>query len=85
MAPLLPILYMLDKCACLFCRADFLNEFIKNSNRNAIRVSTVWIQIRPDIMSGQIWVQTVYKDNRSVTIAGKELIINPNFERVTEI
>ena len=37
---------------------------------------TVWIQIRPDILSGLIWVQTVckgYQQMTKVTEAGKEL------------
>ena len=29
---------------------------------NTIRVSHVWIQIRPDVLSGLIWVETVCKD-----------------------
>ena len=37
---------------------------------------TVWIQIRPDVLSGLIWVQTVCKGYRSpqkLSLAGKEL------------
>ena len=33
---------------------------------------TVWIQIRPDILSGLIWVQTVHKGYRQTTLVGKE-------------
>ena len=36
-----------------------------------IRVSKAWIQIRPDIMSGLIWVQTVCRVHNS-QLAGKE-------------
>ena len=35
---------------------------------------TVWIQIRPNILSGLIWVQTVCKDYQQMTQRGKELI-----------
>ena len=37
---------------------------------------TVWIQIRPDILSGLIWVQTVckgYQQTKKSPLAGKEL------------
>ena len=34
---------------------------------------TVWIQIRPDILSGLIWVQTVCKGYQQTTLVGKEL------------
>ena len=37
---------------------------------------TVWIQIRPDILSGLIWVQTVYKDYQQTELAWKELIVH---------
>ena len=34
---------------------------------------TVWIQIRPDISSGLIWIQTVYKRYQQRTPGDKEL------------
>ena len=34
---------------------------------------TVWIQIRPDALSGLIWVQTVCKGYQQTTLTGKEL------------
>ena len=34
---------------------------------------TVWIQIRPDILSGLIWVQTVCKSYQQTTLVDKEL------------
>ena len=34
---------------------------------------TVWIQIRPDILSGLICVQTVFKDFQQTTLVDKEL------------
>ena len=36
---------------------------------------TVWIQIRPDKMSGLIWIETVCKGNQQTTLTGKELIV----------
>ena len=34
---------------------------------------TDWIQIRPDILLGLIWVQTVYKSYQLMTLGDKEL------------
>ena len=34
---------------------------------------TIWIHIRPDILSGLIWFQTVCKVYRQTTLVGKEL------------
>ena len=34
---------------------------------------TVWILIRPDVLSGLIWVQTIYKGYRQTTQVSKEL------------
>ena len=39
---------------------------------NAIRVSTVWIQIRPDNISGLPWTQAVCKGYKQTTQAGLE-------------
>ena len=32
----------------------------------------VWIQIRPDILSGLIWIQTICKGNQQTTLVGKK-------------
>ena len=37
---------------------------------------TVWIQIRPDIMSGLIWVQTVCNGYRQMILVGKEFSVS---------
>ena len=53
------------------------SSFWKNSFKNTIRVcQTVWIQIRPNILSGLICVQTVCKSYQQTTLGDKELI-NP--------
>ena len=45
----------------------------------------VWIKIRPDILSGLIWVQTVCKGYRQTTLGDKELIVcTPNHLIATE-
>ena len=50
--------------------ADFFSKstFSENSFRNIIRVSNVWIQVRPDILLGLIWVQTVCKGYQQTTV-----------------
>ena len=55
--------------------ADF---FIKILSGIPSECQTVWIQIRPDILSGLIWVQTVCKGYQQMTLVGNELstIIN---------
>ena len=43
-----------------FRSADFFKlNFLKILFGNTIRVPNNWVQIRPDIFSGLIWVQTV--------------------------
>ena len=37
---------------------------------------TDWIQIRPDVLSDLIWVQTVYKGYQQTTLGGKKLTPN---------
>ena len=38
---------------------------------------TVWFQIRPEVMSGLILVQTVCKDYQQMTRVGEELNVKP--------
>ena len=52
--------------------ADFFS--ILTFSKMQLKNQTVWIQIRPDILSGQIWVQTVCKNDQQTTVAGAELI-----------
>ena len=39
------------------------------------RCQTDWIQIRPDILSGLIWVQSVSKGYQQMALVGNELIV----------
>ena len=50
----------------LLMSADIFSKFTfsKNSPRNTIRVSMVWIQIRSDGLSALVWDQTVKFINR---------------------
>ena len=54
--------------------ADFFQNqlFFKNSFSNSIRVSISLIQIRPDILPGLIWVQTICKGHQQTTLVGTE-------------
>ena len=56
------------------------STFSKNFFRIIISVKTVCIQIRPDILSGLIWVQTVFKNCEQTTLVGKELTPFPPFK-----
>ena len=56
-------------CADFFQKKYFRNFFIEILSE----CQTVWIQIRPDILSGLIWIQTVCKGCHRKTLAGKEL------------
>ena len=41
---------------------------------NTTECQTVWFEIRPDILSGLIWVQTVCKGYQQTARGGNELI-----------
>ena len=45
----------------------FFFFFFKKLSGIPSEYQTVWIQIRPDILSGLIWVQTVCKSNQQTT------------------
>ena len=52
----------------------FQNQlFRKILSRIPSECQTDWIQIRPDVMSGVIWVQTVFKSYQQTTLGDKEL------------
>ena len=56
--------------------ADFFQNrpFRKILSGIPAECQTVWIQIRPDITSGLIWVQTVCKGYQQTTLVGNELM-----------
>ena len=61
-----------------FCRLliFFQNYFFqKILSGISSECQTVWIQIRPDSLSGLIWVQTVCKGYQQTTLVGKKLNI----------
>ena len=69
-------LCLLGNFPCFFCRLLIfffkINAFEKHLSDISSECQTVWIQIRPDVMSGLIWVQPVYKGYQLTTLVGKE-------------
>ena len=61
----------------LFCR--LLIFFKINLLKKFFECQIVWIQIRPDILLGLIWVQTVCKSYQQTTLGDKELKTLPIF------
>ena len=59
-----------------FCRLliFFKINFCKNFFKEYYQYQTVWIQIRPDILSGLIRVQTVCKEYQQMTLVGIERV-----------
>ena len=57
--------------------ADFFqNKLIRKIlSRIPLECQTVWIQIRPDTLSGLIWFQTVCKGYQQMTPVGKKLTL----------
>ena len=54
-----------------FCTNYFFGKILSGI---PLECETVWIQIRPDKMSGLIWVQTVCEGYHQMTVPGKALI-----------
>ena len=59
---------LLNNFACFSVISFFRKKF-----RKSFTVTTVWIQIRPDILPGLIWVQTVCKGYQQTTLVVKEI------------
>ena len=58
----------------LNCFMIFQNHLFQNIHSGKSKCQTVWIQIRPDVLSCLIWVQTVFKGHQQTTLESKELI-----------
>ena len=68
-------LYIMDNFSCFFLSsADFIQNqhFPKILSGIPSECQIVWNQIRPDFMSGLIWVQTVCKSYQQMTLGDKE-------------
>ena len=62
----------------LFCHLLIfleINIFEKKNPKCHQSVKHFWIQIRPDVLSGLIWIQTVCKGYQQTTVLGKEIIV----------
>ena len=64
-------------CCLLLLLFFFYQLFWKIISGMPTECQTVWIQIRPDIMLGLIWVQTVCKDYQDTLLRA-----NPAFENI---
>ena len=58
-----PILLLLFFCTLVLCHISLVECFFFQYHQ----CQTVWILIRPDILSGLIWVQTICKDYQQTT------------------
>ena len=59
---------LLSSVVVFFFKINFFEKFFQEYNK----CQTVWIQIRPGILLGLIWVQTVCKSYQQTTLVGKE-------------
>ena len=66
-----PNFFQLFCCLLIFLKINFFEKFFSGIIRSELQ--TVWILIRPDILLGLIWVQTVCKSYQKTTLGGKEL------------
>ena len=55
-----------------FFKINFLEKILSEMPSGC---ETFWIQIRPDILSGLIWVLTVFKRYQQTTVVGKESLL----------
>ena len=79
-------LYLLRNFACFFVASLLffkINFFEKNISGIPSVCQTFWIQIRPDILSGVIWMQTVCKGYPQTTHKDKGLI-SANLKSLTD-
>ena len=74
--PLFSTLCILGNVSCFCCRllAFFKISFFKKKSGTLSECQTIWTQIRTDIMSVLIWVQTICKGYQRTTkvVASKE-------------
>ena len=75
---------MLGNFACIFVVCGFFsfkNNILKKKKKNVSGITseclTVWLQIKPDILLGLIWVQTVCKGYQQMTkVATRKEAVN---------
>ena len=70
----------------LFCGQVILlktNLFNNNKNQEYLKSVKVWTQIRPDILSGLIWVQTLCLSYQHTSVANKKLKLTVYYDMYT--
>ena len=65
---------LLGNFAYFIASADFFKIIFSKNSGIPLGFQTVWIQIRPNILSGLIWVQTVCKGYQQMTLVDKKLM-----------
>ena len=80
---------MLDSFHAFLSSTDFSSNQLFRKNKQSVMPSEcqiVWVQIRPDVLSGLIWVQTVCKGYQQTTPVGKvkhlERFLWPNIKPI---
>ena len=68
---MLGILHVVCHLLIIF-KINVFQKFFQEYDQSVCQ--TVWIQARPNKMSGLIWVQTVYKAYHQTTLVGKDLM-----------
>ena len=62
----------------------FKINFFEKISEIPSECQTDWIQIRPDVLSGLIWVQAVCQSYQQTTLGDKELMfMNPGYKGTT--
>ena len=59
-------------CLLIFFKINFFEKFFQEYDQN----QTVWILIRPDVLSGRIWVQPVCKGYQQMIKIGQSQASN---------
>ena len=65
------LFFLLGNFACFLSSADFFQNqlFRKICSGIPLECQAVWIQIRPDILSGLIWIQNICKGYQQTTLS----------------
>ena len=73
----LSVVSILTICHLCFCRLQIFKDqlFRKIISEIPSDCQTGWTQIRPDFLSGLIWVQTVCIGYQQTTLVGKEFML----------
>ena len=67
-----PLLFECSVISLFYCCLLIFPSKLLFSKKEYDQCQTVWMKIRPDILSDQIWVQTFCKGYQQKTLADKE-------------